>query len=480
MRKKLLYCFLLLLIGVPALVFSSGGSEGRLYYLPMNVANNSNVMIELSSAKNATKSMIASLGEQDNSESSHLVLFRLRDNLMKEYNGNKSNIELTISSDSNWELVHEDNPTKRIPFTLSAFCKEKKYTSGGNYDDFSTSEELSQNPILPESGVSSSFERDSSGDYILSMPTTDVNHSEEIFILIRTIRLNQLPIYVRDYYFCVNIPEHEVVTPGYYSATITLSSESFYEVSIKKASYLGIEYHELVKEDNTTNVQDSVSTITIRGYIGKEPGSAQGSYSFMVSNATHTLSMDLGINNNNVAYDVANISFYHTRLETQTSSYVENKSRFTDYKIYISPERDYNTVGQYKFRMVGSEGSLESNENTIYYDLYIEPKEGGSLTKLDSCQNPTTQSTYSNYQTNTSNNYGNSIGGVSKISNTSTYIIYPYYKYVKISSTSDDYQMTWKAEKTLYIKLTSASLQSYNQHYSGMYTSTLYFTVESP
>ncbi len=475
MIKKIIVCSLLFL-AVSVLAFASGGSEGRLYYLPMNVANNSNVMIELSEAKSATKSLIESLGEQDNADENHLVVFRLRDNILKPYNSNKEYINLTISSNDNWELVHEENPTKRIHFTLSVYCKEKQYASDGNYSAFETSNALSQNSTLPKSGKTSSL-TDNGTVYQLSMPTTDYNQSETILSI---IHLNQLPIYVRDYYFCINIPEHEVIEPGYYSTTITLSSESYYEVSLQEASFLGITYYKLVQDSETTNIQKTISTITIRGYIGKEPGSAQGSYSFMVSNATDTLSMDLGISNANTPYNIAKISFYHTKIVTSTDSAAGNKDNFTAYKIYISPESNYNISGQYRFRLVGSEGYTESNENTIYYDLYISPKDDGSLTKLDSCANPTTQTSYNNYQTNTQSNYGKTLGGVKKVSNTSSYILYPYYNYVLLSSSEKTYQMTWKTEKYLYIKLTSASTNAYNQHGYGMYTSRLYFTVESP
>ncbi len=481
--RKILGLFLFLLF-FSLNVHALGSYEGRLYYLPMSVANNPNVMVELSEAKSVSKSDISSLEEQANAENSHLVAFRLRDNIMKNSGrttfNNMDSFNVSLSSEDNWEFVHENNPTKRIPFTISVYCKEKQYSSGGEYGSFSTSDVLSvttnqqSSVTLPISGVSTTATL-SGNTMTFSIPTTTVSNSETFLGFVTY----PYPIYIRDYFFCINIPEHAITESGYYSTTINLSSDSFYEVAIAEKSFFGFTYYELEKESSTKTIQDSITSITIRGYIGKEPGTTSGTYSFMVSNTNHTYSMDLGIEDSNVSYDVAKIYFYNTRLDTQSSSYVTNKSRFTDYKIYISPDNTLNSSEDYKFRLIGSSGYAESDENTIYYDLYISP-DGSSIVSLDDCASSHNylNNNYSNYSSNASSYYKVCrLGGVEKVNN--CYILYPFYSYTKMSS-NNDYQLTWTTDTTLYIKLKSRSTSTATTHLNGMYTSTLYFTVESP
>ena len=463
--KKVIIFFVLLLLA-SACIFANGGNEGRFYYLPMNVANNTNVMIELSQPKSVTNDMIANLSEQDNMEDTHMVAFRLRDNIMKN-EGNTSfnnfdSFNLTLTSTSSWEFVHEENPTKRIPFEISIYCKEKEY-SNSNYTAFSTSENLFTNSTLPYSHVPSSATKAGS-TITLSLPTTGVSDNK--------------PVFIRDYYFCITIPEHAVTESGYYSTTINLSSDKYYEVGLEETAFLFWTIYSLKKEEPQKTIQDTINSITIRGYIGKEPGTDSGSYSFMVSNTSHTYSMDLGITDPNTSYDVARIYFYNTKLRSGVNeSTVKSTENFTAYKIYISPERNTSSSEDYKFRLIGSESDSESDENTIYYDLYIDPK-GSGLVSLSNCSNYTTNNSYDTYRNNVSSNYSTSkLGGVKKTN--SVYVLYPQYSYSKISS-GNDYQQLWQTDTTLVIKLQKRSTDKAETHLNGMYKSTLYFTVESP
>lgn len=467
--KKAIIVFVLLLLA-SAGIFANGANEGRLYYLPMNVSNNSNVMVELSQPKSVTKTQIEQLGEQDNTEDSHLIIFRLRDNIMKnkdnETFNNFDSFDLTLTSTSNWEFVHEDNPTKRIPFEISIYCKEKAY-GGSNYGSFSTTKNLFIDPALPYSSVSSTATKAGS-TITVSLPTTGVNDNK--------------PLYIRDYYFCITIPEHAVTESGYYSTTINLSSDSYYEVGLKESTFIIWTIYSLERENSQKSIQDSIGSITIRGYIGKEPGTTSGSYSFMVSNTPKTYSMDLGISDKDTAYDVARINFYNTKLISgnNASSTASSTTRFKDYKIYISPERNTSSSAQYKFRLIGSESDTESDENTIYYDLYISP-DGSNIVSLSDCASKhdyTSNSSYSTYTSNATGYYTSSkLGGVKKTN--SVYTLYPLYSYSKISS-SNDYQQIWQTDTTLFIKLQTQSLNTAETHLNGMYMSTLYFTVESP
>ena len=190
--------------------------------------------------------------------------------------------------------------------------------------------------------------------------------------------------------------------------------------------------------------------------------------------------MDLGISDSTIAYDVATVSFFNTIIKNESESYVSNKNRFREYKIYISSERDYlNSNSSYKFRLIGSESDTENAENTIYYELYLKPT-GTDPVKLDECTDYSNSSSYSTYKSSATKYYSSIyLGGVSRLANTTTYVLYPYYSYAKISS-GNDYQLTWKGDAVLWIKLTEVSLQAAMEHNYGMYTSKLYFTVESP
>lgn len=478
MKKTFLFFVFLLLVSISS-ILALGSNEGRMYYLPMNVANNTNVMVELSQPKSVTKDKIHNLEEQANTEESHLVVFRLRDNLMTNSGNttfNAANIELNLKSTSNWEFVHEENPTKRIPFEISIYCNEKKYSDDGEYGSFQTSNNLLVNPVLPLSNIQSTAEKNLD-TITLSMPTSSVNDKKSWGFVIYPY-----PLYIRDYYFCITIPEHAVTESGYYSTTINLTSDNYYEVGLEKRHVnlliVNFDYYELKKESSPKAIDNTIATITIRGYIGKEPGTDSGSYSFMVSNTTKTYSMDLGISDPNEPYDVAKIYFYNTKLLNGVSeSIVNSTTNFSDYKIYISPERSTTSNADYKFRLIGSETDTESDENTIYYDLYINPK-GSGLTALKDCSNYTSSSNYTNYKNSVTSNYSVSkLGGVKTTG--SVFTLYPQYSYSKTSS-GNDWQQIWQTDTTLFIKLQKRSTDTAETHLNGMYMSTLYFTVESP
>ena len=78
--------FVLLILFITTFIFAQTGSESvkqeyNIIYIPRSVANNSNVMIDLSLSQTITNSNIPTEASFSTDSTGHLSLFRLRDSL---------------------------------------------------------------------------------------------------------------------------------------------------------------------------------------------------------------------------------------------------------------------------------------------------------------------------------------------------------------------------------------------------------------
>ena len=446
-RKSLLLIMLILILPM-GLLFAGGAAEGKLIYLPRNIVNNTGVMIELSQAKEL--STVAA--DYSNTSSDNLALFRLRDTLRKDNSHSQpaNNVVLTISSQDNWQFIHEDNPTSKIGFQMNAFCTERK-RDGRNFNNYVSTKKLEETTKLGYSNFEPNFKKE--GDvYTCLIPFTDFG---------RDI-LSYYANYIREYDFCIVIPNDVTAESGYYTTTLTVTS-----TTVK-------EYDE---DGNSTGTTSLSETITIRGYVGLDPGTGSGDYSFFVSSTADTYSMDLDISSQSTPYWVANVQFLNVDVKSSKPDADTEKTRYT---IYISPSPTYSVGGtgadtdlteyRYKFIKMGTESQARNDTNTIYYDLYLKTSANG-YTALKSCTANTT------YATGT-------IGSAGVLSNSvkTTFKLLPKFESEQISKSgllggNNEYKVTWTLDQDIYLKLTQASLNAQLQHQPGIYYSNIYFTM---
>lgn len=457
MKKALFFIAFLLLI-IPNILFASGLFESsedcNLLFLPRTVANNSNVMIELSQAKNITTS--TTTADFANSDDNHQAMFRLRDTL--ENVSNNNNLVLEITSDNGWNFVNESNAMETRPFSIGIICFDRQ-RSGSSYTSYSSqvlttgsSHKLVNNSYvaadpwtrtttLTKSNASITVSFDGT-KYTVTIPTTS--------------RSNKKPEYMREIDFCIVLDENaENLEAGYYSTVLHVSTN---------------------KAHTTTNGSAGPfnEDISIRGYIGTDPGENNATYNFQVSSAIDTYSMDLEISNHNTikAYDVASVSFLYSEIVTSEPNENSAKNRFT---IYISPTPVYTASGQYKFIKLDTDNQARTDKNTVYYDLYIR----------------TGANTYTAMNSTTSSNskYEGKIGSWGKDSTvTTTYYMRPTYSSAQISSSAlfgggeNKYQLTWELNQEIWLKINDSTHdRTYNSlgklHSPGMFWSYIYLTL---
>lgn len=435
MRRFLFVFFIALLFPVMSL-FAGGANEGRVYYFPRNVVNNQSVMIELTQAKSLSTTTLAA--DYVNNSTDNLAIFRLRDSLNSSYNSG-SGVIVTISSESDWYFVHENNPTSKRSFQLQAFCVDRASTDY-SADSFQA---LSSSTTLGESGASTYFKYEN-GVYTMLLPYTSFSWKFNL-----KVGLAYLAAYIREFDVCVVIPDDNTnLESGYYTTTLTISSTTYQETNSNGNA--------------DGNAKTMTETITLRGYVGVDPGESGGVYSFSIGSLADTYSMDLGITTQSTPYAVASASFLYNELVTSITS--NAASRFT---IYISPTNKYSDAGTYKFIKIGSENQARTDANTIYYDLYLGT--GSGYKSIGSAGSYTL-------------NEG-TIGSAGKLSDSvsTTYYIRPKYSYQQTSSTgilgsnSNEYMEKWELDQPIYLMLTTESLAA--THNPGMYYSNVYFTL---
>lgn len=465
-RKITVIAITLLILTIGAVFSAPGYYESRLYYLPKSVENNKNVAIDLSSDK---KSLATSDYNNDGvnliSSPNNLAMFRIMENIMppkSEYQSIndtvKGGITLTITSTSNWTLVHESNPTQTVAFSLDAFCVESKWTPS-QYDFVASPvKKLTANSTLSASGKSSTITNDGT-TYTIFMPYTGVSNKAGSGNNSGQGNVIRIPEYQRDYDVCLNITgDISGLQPGYYYTVLNYETTDYYEspavVTGNSVSLPG--------NDTPSSVS---GTITIWAYIGDVVNDTSG-YNLSVSPSDDTYTMDLGITSQSTPYKVADIQFYFLEIVSSQPNQNTEENRFT---IYISPTRDYTVAGTYQFVKMNTEGQNRNDRNTIYYDLYLGTNSGYKK--------------FSEIGDNTLNQ--GVIGSAGVLSGVSTtYKILPEYTQTKTGSSTTinghtvgalQYMKTWELSQTIYLMLTNTSLQ--NAHSSGMYYSYLYVTL---
>ena len=470
MKNRNILLTLIFLMFSAALLFASGGggessgsgggtADALILYLQRNVSNNGNVMIELATAKKLSSSDFGA--EFQNNSKDNLSLFRVQSALLS---GNKSQYSewnvsqnllgendtttnsTTLTIKTTGVFVHENNPTMQRPFTLSVFCTEQEFTSdqsGSNAHYENSNATLNDTSVLPKSGASSTFKKTSEG-YELFIP------SGQYYVLKRTA---YFPKYVRNYDLCINLDEAAPgLEPGFYTATFEVTSTPYYEYEAT------VNTVRLTKKE----MKKVNETITVRGYYGIDPETHEGSYTFTVLSAKDTYTMDLDLQTgSNVTYDVAKMLFSHMYMANSKPSESTRKNRF---KLYISPTREYKDAGDYMFIRMNSENQARTDENTVYYDLYLNVGGEDSYKKFSNL--------------GYSPSYSGTIGSAGVYSG-NTYYVVPDYDSYWISQESGDiatvYRETWTLEQELYLKVSDKSLGK--AHQSGLYYSNVYFTL---
>ena len=413
--------------------------EARLYYFPRNVVDNSNVMVDLSSAKQMTASSFSTTFS--NYTDQNLALFRIRESLLSQTVGNgqsgtlTNSLKIRIESLDGWAFINEYNSTRTTTYSLDAFCLEEKlkYTDlggGKKKTEYTPSAPiaLGDTTMLTPSGNSATFRR--IGDYYeLELPYTYFEKGTGRFY----------PEYIRNADVCLNIPEFgSGLEPGYYTTRLLVTIPEHEEVGVNMVP---------------TPVGEKSFIITVRGYLGVEANSS-GSSSFYVLSMGDTYSMDLGIASNPAqGYSIAEAKFSYFDVvfgpEGDKNADPRPANAETKFTIYISPTSDYtDTITPFRFIKIGSERQARSDDNTIYFRLAWD-----------------------------SNN--------SSYDNQSSGRLYmrPKYTSTRISSTSsggsgrNSYQIKWDMDNIIKLYLTDSSLQTYTYHQEGMYYSYIYFTL---
>ena len=466
--KKALFFTIFLIVLLSSCLFAEGlidalfgtSENCDLLYLPRTFVNNANVMIELSQAKGISST--TTTADFSNSDENHQAMFKIRDSL-ENVNDNK-NLVIEITSDNDWNFVNESNAMETRPFSIGVICFDREYKSQ-NYTTYSThvldmnsshklvngeyvaADDWSETTSLTQSGGSITVDFDGT-KYTITIPLTSTTD-------------NSKPKYMRDIDFCIVLDETiDDLESGYYSTTLHINTNKQYKTTSSTGGPLS-------------------ETVNLRGYIGADPGENNATYSFLVSSATDTYSMDLNIPNHKTvkAYNVASVSFLYSEISKTKPDDEDAENRFI---IYISPTARYENGGRYQFIKLDSDNQARSDMNTIYYDLYIKTGDN-AYTAMNSKTSSTDKAE------GKLGSWGRYTGSGNNV--TTTYYLRPKYTYSQISSASyfggeTKYQLTWELDQNIWLKINDSTHDAtYNSlgkvHYSGMYWSYIYLTLET-
>lgn len=466
-----------MLLCVLSVVFSADPVyiESRLYYLPKSVANNKSQAIDLSSGvKQLTTTDFRNGVVTILSSPNNLAIFRISENLMPHKSVYQqvntkvtTGVDLYITSPTNWEFINEDNPTKRVSFSIDAFCENSKWNSSQNKyvadpvvkldatfyngNDYNTNTQVT-------STISTSGNR-----CTVHMPYTPVSTSVSVSGISARV-----PTYKRDFDICVNITGDTSSLPsGYYYTTLEYSVSGYYESPVLIYTEWG---ETKVSLPGNNEPSESSGTITVWAYIG-DVLNGYNEYSFSVAPAADTYSMVLGKTDAQPTaptYDVAKVQFYYL---SQTSEEPDESAQAQKFKIYISPTSDYTAAGKYRFIKMNTEGQNRNDKNTIYYDLYLNTANRG----------------YRSFSDLESATLSGKIGSAGVYKN-NTYQILPKYTPTQTAASStyrynnqnitigeDSYMELWELNQDIYLKVNSDSYDA--AHLAGMYYSYMYLTL---
>ena len=417
-----------LLIAISSFSFLSAAvklaEESLLLYFPTTVVDNANVLVNLGTPGSLSAGDFQATFT--NTSDGNLALFRIRETLCSNpgtttVSTENGTIAITIESLDNWTFVNENNPTQTCPFTLDAFYVEERWKgkgSSGSSTFDATTGQIGTSTALTYSGKTASFVI-SNGVYTLTLPYTYYSKGQQRYY----------PYYPRTSDICLNIPALDSAPePGYYSTRLVITIPAYTKYDENKTSSL---------------VGEQTITITVRGYLGIDAADLAASSSFAVLSSSDTYSMNLGISANpGGGYSVARTTFNYSNViyDTQPSGANQTTAKYT---IYVSPTRDYSdTSSAYRFIKIGSENQARTDENTIYYELTWDGK-----TSNISYIRPT----YTSTQLSSTANGGN--------------------------AGRNSWLVSWTLDKTIYLNLTDASLDTAAEHQQGLYYSYAYFTL---
>ena len=505
-RKKQL--FLLVLMILPLLsLFAGGGSEGQagysVYYIPSNVANNQNVMIELTEAKSVNISNVGtSFAEATQSiypeATKNLVIGCLMDTL-KDSDGTRSNVDVIIrSTDTTGFFFKKDgNEAKTVPFEIEVCCVG--FYKGNNATDYSSKLINEKMSVSSLGSVEKSIEYTTERDYADWRPpwfhTERITYTEstsfknnspaQYTISLSPSRCTETKSYatindsnadypnlIKYYYICLKLPDNPNLEEGQYTASFTITA-SFEKQEIGAS---------------TSTVETINERISVKGYVGEKPELSDTTYSFFVGAGANTYYMDLATTQGNSipVYDVARLQFSYTYMNA-TSTDPASTTRRQKYKIYISPAQSILTDKEYVFRRNGTEAQEASFGNTVKYDLYLQTSSGYVLisnTGQDFTGNGDTSKADAAAYFNSPDS---KIGGAGKASNggNHTYYLYPVYDRLQTATgTNSKYKETWTLDQHIFLKINSDQTEilegeNARMHQTGSYTSVIYFTIET-
>lgn len=507
-KNRIITLLLFLVISIEALYSATGGSlDARLLYFPKNVVNNGSVMIELSQAKSLDANSTDVPSDLQNTSRDNLMLFRLRDMLLsgtenayttqssynwngittrqnlytsssysygqhnrynnyydrinnssgKVYQGTTTTNSTVMTITTSGVFTHENNATATREFSLEAFCTESVLSSAGsgkaNYSNNNPIQLGNDDTVLSD-GATTHFKR-TGNTYELVLPSTP-------YYVVSTSNYLYYPERIRSFDVAISLDgTNNSLEAGYYTTTITIETTQYYE-------------YEVIIGNITFRKEATVpltETITIRGYVGETPGTSNGIYTFTVSSASDTYSMNLGLTSQTDAnaYEIAKVSFHQMDIINQSLTTSEQDSHATKFNIYISPTSNYEASGSYQFIKMSSENQARSDTNTIYYDLYLKTSQG--------------MKTFSQINSGTSfSGDGVVISTAGTGTKSTTYKLVPEYDYFwigegnsSIGGIQTEYREKWDLEIPIYLKISSSSLNKV--HDAGMYYSYVYFTL---
>lgn len=506
--KRFLF-FLLIMLLFPILgLFAGGDSEGKsgysIYYIPSNVANSQNVLVELTEAKSVNASSVGksfSEATQYSYGSDNLVICCLMDTLKDSVQSSNVNLTITSEDATGFFFKKDGNETVKVPFEIEVCCVA--FYKGNNKTDYSSTalrkkmsapsaSDASQETIsydttrqyyewiviIPTTRTEShhydeqtGFSWNGAGQYTLSVSPTSLSNTMNTNSLSTLNETNEeYPNLIKYYYVCLKIANNPNLEEGLYTASITLNAN--------------FTKQELNAEASSGTISE---IINIKGYVGEKPeGSSDLTYSFFVSPGANTYYMNLETVKGETipVYDIARLQFNLTTM-TKTSTDPASTTSRQKYKIYISPAPSIYTNKEYEFRRNGTEAQEASFGNTVEYDLYLQTSSGYvsiSETEQDFTGNGDNSAADAAAYFTSPNG---KIGGAGKASNSGdhTYYLYPVYDSLQTSTgTNSKYKETWTLDQHIYLKINSDQTEilegdDRRMHQTGSYTSVIYFTV---
>ncbi len=510
--RKPLITFILLILSVSALFavsYTGGSADHVLLFYPRSSTTDTSSAIELSAADSLTTmgsnpldfSATSTISAQNN----NLAIFRIYDTLANEYMsipsyagyrandyddkvyidnysntrvrrytlmfGNVAN-SVTLNIHTTGIFVKMDEPGITRDFSLSCIMNEAHINNSGTQYVQEGSDQTNVNMTSGQeysllanyTGNYAKFTNKGNGDYELycpSTPTVAINSGSGYYY----------PLYQRLFDICIKLAEPkatETLKPGYYSTTITITSESTYTNLIWRGTK-GVTGENRI--DNDVLTMQMSQTITVYGYISGSGISEPTIHSISINPGPDTYSMNLS--DTTALYNIANVNYHASDVLLSTDTKVadilpntpERKTeRENYYKIYITPNNKYvpgtTEYGDYEFTR-----RLDKTEK-IKYDLYMLTGAGGA-----------TETAFKDITSSTKFPSTSVIGyAVGSTTGDAFYIVPRYTLNTETynNNSATKYSEFWDiSDINLYLKVIDDS----TTHTVGEYTSTIYFTL---